>query len=154
MAPRETDPALKLLRRVLEDPDYRARLRRDPDAALREEGVESENLAADKPMETLDIRESRSSLAGAFMAAAAEGVSVLDLAHHDLGGGGGGAGMRPAAAAVRGDARRPTPAATPVEPQAPTTQPPPPAAAHAGPTSAPPLQPQAAAPAERPAQHQ
>ena len=84
MAPRETDPALKLLRRVLEDPDYRARLRRDPDAALREEGVESENLAADKPMETLDIRESRSSLAGAFMAAAAEGVSVLDLAHHDL----------------------------------------------------------------------
>src|SRR2546430_7711080 len=54
-----SDPALKLLRRVLEDPDYRARLRRDPDAALREEGVESENLAADKPMETLDIRESR-----------------------------------------------------------------------------------------------
>src|SRR6266700_1592544 len=84
MASGESEAALSLLRRILDDPEYRARFRRDPQGAFREAGLESlaQELGTKRPMETLDIRESRSSLAGALMAAAVEGVGAYDFSHH------------------------------------------------------------------------
>jgi len=80
----EADAAARLLERLLTDPVLRKRFRHDPVAASREAGVESlaqeMSLAAGKAMETLDGRESRSSLAGVFMAAAVEGLAGYELA--------------------------------------------------------------------------
>jgi NlpC/P60 family len=84
----EADAAARLLERLLTDPVLRTRFRRDPVGASREAGVESlaqeMTQAAGKAMETLDGRESRSSLAGVFMAAALEGVAGYDLIHDAL----------------------------------------------------------------------
>jgi cell wall-associated NlpC family hydrolase len=71
-----------LLKRLLEDRGFRARFRTDPEATLREAGmddlVDQISTGAD-PMQTLQIRESRSSLAGAALAAAIEGVALFDI---------------------------------------------------------------------------
>ena len=79
----EADAAARLLERLLVDPALRRRFRHDPVAASREAGVESlaqeMSLASGKAMETLDVRESRSGLAGVFMAAAVEGVAAYEL---------------------------------------------------------------------------
>jgi cell wall-associated NlpC family hydrolase len=79
----EADAAARLLERLLADPTLRARFRRDPVAASREAGLESVAhemaLGGGKAMDTLDVRESRSSLAGVLMAAALEGVGVYDF---------------------------------------------------------------------------
>jgi NlpC/P60 family len=79
----EADAAAQLLERLLTDPALRKRFRSDPVAASREAGVESlareMSLATGKAMETLDGRESRSSLAGVFMAAAIEGAAAYDV---------------------------------------------------------------------------
>jgi putative modified peptide len=71
-----------LLQRLLEDSDFRARFRDDPEAALRDAGMadlldEAPPMA--NPMQTLQIRESRSSLAGAALGAAIEGFGMLDV---------------------------------------------------------------------------
>ena len=79
--------AARLIERVLSDPAFRARYRRDPAAAAREAGLEPSDEAAGNPLETLELRESKSSLAGAMLAAAVEGVAVYDIADHVLGGG-------------------------------------------------------------------
>jgi hypothetical protein len=71
---------------VLSDPAFRALLRRDPAAAAREMGVEPADEAAGSPLETLELRESKSSLAGALLAAAIEGVAVYEAADHVIGG--------------------------------------------------------------------
>ena len=79
----EADAAAQLLERLLTDQNFREGFRRDPVATSRDAGVESlaEEMAlgagAGKAMDTLDVRESRSSLAGVFMAAALEGVAAL-----------------------------------------------------------------------------
>jgi hypothetical protein len=76
---------------VLADPAFRARFRRDPEAALREAGLEP---VEGRAFETLELRESKSSLAGALMAAAAEGLALYEVVDH------GGLGADAAQAAV------------------------------------------------------
>jgi cell wall-associated NlpC family hydrolase len=79
----EADAAAHLLERLLTDPVLRKRFRSDPVAASREAGVDSlaseMSHASGKAMETLDGRESRSSLAGVFMAAAVEGAAAYEV---------------------------------------------------------------------------
>src|SRR5215211_1194611 len=86
MATSEADVAAKLIERLLVDPAFRARFRRDPAAACREAGLEElaqeMALGAGKAMMTLDLRESKSSLAGVMMAAAMEGVGVMQFVEH------------------------------------------------------------------------
>ena len=80
MAATETEIAAQLIERLLADPAFRDRFRRNPPAACREAGLESlaeeMRLGAGKAMQTLDIRESRSSLAGVMMAAAMDAVVI------------------------------------------------------------------------------
>src|SRR3954471_10730032 len=83
------DRAARLLERLLTDAELRARFRRDPAAVARE--ADLDELAGDfssgSAMETLEPRESRSSLAGVMMAAAVEGMAGIGLAHPGSGGG-------------------------------------------------------------------
>jgi hypothetical protein len=81
-ADEELDRAGRLIERLLVDADFRAAFRRNPAAACEAAGLES--LAADfaaggSGMQTLELRESKSSLAGVIMAVAAEGVAVAEL---------------------------------------------------------------------------
>ncbi|MEA2444197.1 MAG: hypothetical protein QOJ12_1489 [Thermoleophilales bacterium] len=83
--PREEELAERLMERLMSDPAFRAEFRRDPIEAARTagfDGLADDMLeAASAPLEGLAPRESRSSLAGALMAVAAEAVGVYDLAH-------------------------------------------------------------------------
>jgi len=85
---REEDAAAQLLERLLGDPAYRAAFRADPVAASRAaglDGVAAEMSAGGgKVMQTLDGRESRSSLAGVLMAAALEGAAIVDFSQDVL----------------------------------------------------------------------
>ena len=82
----EADVAAQLIERLLVDPAFRARFRRNPAEACREAGLEElaqeMQLGAGKAMMTLDMRESKSSLAGVMMAAAMEGVGIMQFAEH------------------------------------------------------------------------
>jgi hypothetical protein len=84
----EAETAARVLERLLSDPGYRASFRRNPVAASREAGLPSvaEEMAmgGGKALDTLEDRESRSGLAGVFMAAALEGVAVYDFAERVL----------------------------------------------------------------------
>src|SRR3954453_5375276 len=88
MATSEADVAAKLIERLLADPAFRAKFRRDPAAACREAGLDE--LAREmsegggKAMHTLDMRESKSSLAGVMMAAAMEGVGIYQFTENVL----------------------------------------------------------------------
>src|SRR3712207_3582482 len=86
MASAEQDIAAKLIEKLLTDPRFRATFRRDPAKACRDAGLESlaqeMSLGAGKAMMTLDMRESKSSLAGVMMAAAMEGVGVYEFTKH------------------------------------------------------------------------
>jgi cell wall-associated NlpC family hydrolase len=79
----EEAAAARLLERLLTDSAFRQYFRRNPIAASREAGLagvaEEMAMSAGKAMETLDDRESRSSLAGVFMAAALEGAGIYDF---------------------------------------------------------------------------
>jgi hypothetical protein len=83
VTPAEAEAAARLLERVLTDRAYRDHFRRNPVAAAREAGLagiaEEMAMGAGKAMDTLDGRESRSSLAGVFMAAALEGAGIYDF---------------------------------------------------------------------------
>ncbi|MEA2293306.1 MAG: hypothetical protein QOE86_945, partial [Solirubrobacteraceae bacterium] len=125
LAASDQQVAAQLIERLLTDPAFRTRFRRDPAKACREAGLDAlaneMSLAPGGAMMTLEVRESRSSLAGVMMAAAMEGVGVYEFTKHvvphledaassigevlshvnlpaiqavlpDLGGGGGGAG--------------------------------------------------------------
>jgi hypothetical protein len=77
----------RLLERLLEDPGFRARFRSNPVAAAREAGfgdLADELAGGERPLQTLEIRESRSSVAGMMLAAAAEGVGLFELSEHVL----------------------------------------------------------------------
>src|SRR5947207_3823717 len=80
----------ELIERLLVDPEFRAEFRRDPAAACVAAGLPglAEELAGTgRSMDTLVVRESRSSLAGVVMAVAVEGMSVAEaqaLMHHGL----------------------------------------------------------------------
>src|SRR5207248_9282045 len=88
MAGQESEVAAKLIERLLVEPAFRATFRRDPAAACREAGLDSladeMALGAGNAMMTLDVRESKSSLAGVMMAAAMEGIGVYEFAKHVL----------------------------------------------------------------------
>ncbi|MEA2296923.1 MAG: hypothetical protein QOE86_4562, partial [Solirubrobacteraceae bacterium] len=88
MAATESDLAAKLLERLLVDQKFRAQFRRDPAGACREAGLDSlaqeMSVGAGKAMHTLDIRESKSSLAGVMMAAAMEGVGIYQFTENVL----------------------------------------------------------------------
>jgi cell wall-associated NlpC family hydrolase len=92
----DADLAARVIERLLADAAFRADFRRDPAAACREAGLdelaEEMSFGAGKAMHTLEVRESRSSLAGVMMAAAIEGIGVLGFVEHVV----------PAAAAVPG----------------------------------------------------
>src|SRR3954463_16720729 len=85
----DDDRAARLLGRLLTDAELRARFRRDPAAVAREAHLDE--LAGDfstgSAMETLEPRESRSSLAGVMMAAAVEGLAGIGLALSGAAGG-------------------------------------------------------------------
>src|SRR3954464_13345462 len=88
----EAERAAELIERLLTDASFRARFRRDPSGACHEHqlhGIADEIARSDgSAMQTLELRESKSSLAGVIMAAAAEGIGAAQLAQ--LGGGHGG----------------------------------------------------------------
>src|SRR3954447_22229945 len=88
MAATESDLAAKLLERLLSDPAFRAQFRRDPAGACRAAGLDSlaqeMSVGGGKAMMTLDIRESKSSLAGVMMAAAMEGVGIYQFTENVL----------------------------------------------------------------------
>src|SRR3954469_1883626 len=75
-----------LLNRLLTDPAFRAHFEADPVGTARAAGFDAlaDELArdGDDPMQTLELRESRSSLAGVLMAAAVEGLGVFELGGH------------------------------------------------------------------------
>ncbi len=77
----ELERSAALIERLLGDPELRRRFRTDPGAVLGEHGLRELGSGpgrGEPALMTLELRESRSSLAGAMVAAAAEGV---DLAH-------------------------------------------------------------------------
>ena len=88
----ENAAAGKLIERLLVDPEFRAEFRRDPPAACAAAGLPdlaAELAGSSKSMDTLAVRESRSSLAGVVMAVAVEGMSVAEahaLMQHGLSG--------------------------------------------------------------------
>src|SRR6478735_11153769 len=88
MAATESDLAAKLLERLLVDQAFRAQFRRDPAGACRAAGLDSlaqeMSVGAGKAMHTLDMRESKSSLAGVMMAAAMEGVGIYQFTENVL----------------------------------------------------------------------
>jgi len=84
----QAEAAARLIERLLSDDGFRTRFRRDPAAACHEAGLASladeMAMGAGKAMVTLEIRESRSSLAGVLMAAAMEGVGVYEFGRQVL----------------------------------------------------------------------
>src|SRR3954454_12333209 len=82
----EAEVAAQLIERLLTDPAFRARFRRDPASACRDAGLDEladeMALGAGNAMMTLEVRESKSSLAGVMMAAAMEGIGVYEFAKH------------------------------------------------------------------------
>ena len=89
----EVELAGRLIERLLVDPEFRAEFRRDPSGACVAAGLPGlagELGGSGKAMHTMELRESRSSLAGVVMAIAAEGIAleqVERLAGHGLPGG-------------------------------------------------------------------
>src|SRR4051812_4107828 len=86
--------AARLVERGITDAAFRARFRKDPESAARELGVAPSSEPA---LETLEIRESKSSLAGAMMAAAVEAIGAYDFVDQHLGNGGHGGAAHVAA---------------------------------------------------------
>ena len=88
MSESEDETAARLLERLLSDPDYRAAFRADPVEASHAAGLDgvARELAAGrgKAMQTLDGRESRSSLAGVLLAAALEGSAIVNFSQQVL----------------------------------------------------------------------
>src|SRR5262245_37475734 len=77
----EPETAVELLARLLADRDFRARFRQDPAAVCLEYGLADAAVELGGPgkaLYTLELRESRSSLAGALVAAAGEGASAVE----------------------------------------------------------------------------
>ncbi|HTI32441.1 MAG TPA: peptidoglycan DD-metalloendopeptidase family protein, partial [Miltoncostaea sp.] len=91
--PLDSVAAADLLARILTDDVFRMRFRRDPVATCRHLGLDdlADELAREsaRAFQTLEVRESRSSLAGVLLAAAAEGVGVAELVQHVRADGGG-----------------------------------------------------------------
>ncbi|HEU5213336.1 MAG TPA: NlpC/P60 family protein [Gaiellaceae bacterium] len=82
----ESERVAELLERLLTDAAFRRAFRRDPVAACRAyelvDLAEELEATAGTGLQTLEIRESKSSLAGVLLAAAAEGVGVAELVRY------------------------------------------------------------------------
>jgi hypothetical protein len=83
--PDDVERSVELLEQLLGDPQLRRRFRTDAATVLTEAGLPE--LAAGlghggRALMTLEMRESRSSLAGVMVAAAAEGVDLAQFAEH------------------------------------------------------------------------
>lgn len=86
--PDDSDRAADLLERLLTDPGFRRDFRRDPAAACTAAGMG--DLAAElrgeagsgAAFQTLEVRESKSALAGMVIAAAAEGIAAVHVLEH------------------------------------------------------------------------
>ncbi len=82
----DADAAARVIERLLVDPAFRAEFRRDPAQACRDAGLDEladeMALGAGNAMQALDVRESRSSVAGVMMAAAFEGVGIFQVFEH------------------------------------------------------------------------
>ena len=82
MAEDENALAGRLIERLLVDPVFRGEFRRDPVGACVAAGLPGLAVelggSGSSGLETLELRESRSSLAGVVMAAAVEGLSVAE----------------------------------------------------------------------------
>ncbi|HEY3766037.1 MAG TPA: NlpC/P60 family protein [Gaiellales bacterium] len=77
--------AVEVLQRLLSDPEFRRTFRRDPSGACLAAGLDdaaAEFTGTGSALQTLELRESKSSLAGLLMAAAAEGAAVYQFAEH------------------------------------------------------------------------
>ena len=86
----DRDRAAEVLERLLVDPLFRAEFRRDPAGHLDRAGLDGlarEIAESPAPMQALESRESKSSLAGVMLAVAAEVVGVIELTHAMHGGG-------------------------------------------------------------------
>ena len=83
-ATERAERAASLLEKLLSDPQYRSTFRADPARICAAEGLDdvAVELGRGRAMQTLEIRESRSSLAGVLMAAALEGASLAVLVDH------------------------------------------------------------------------
>ena len=90
--PPDSAAAAELLARLLTDDRFRSEFRRDPAGTCREMNLEevADELTREsgRAFQTLEIRESRSSLAGVLLAAAAEGVGMAELIQTVRGGDG------------------------------------------------------------------
>jgi len=79
----DSDRIAVLLERLLTDGAFRREFRRDPVATSRDGGLfdlaDELEATSGRALETLEVRESKSSLAGVMMAAAAEGVGAVEL---------------------------------------------------------------------------
>ena len=77
-----SDQTADLLTRLLVDGEFRAAFRRDPQRVCRELALAdlADALPAQAGFQTLEIRESRSGLAGVLAALAVEGIDTFDLA--------------------------------------------------------------------------
>ena len=88
MSSREDEAAARLLEQLLSDPVSRAAFRADPVGASRAAGLDGVaremSAGSGKVMQTLDGRESRSSLAGVLLAAALEGAVIADFSKQVL----------------------------------------------------------------------
>ncbi len=86
MAVDESDIAARLIEQLLSDPSFRDRFLRDPVRTCRDAGLDGIaddlQMGGGKAMHTLDLRESRSSLAGVMMAAAMEGIGIYEFSKH------------------------------------------------------------------------
>jgi soluble lytic murein transglycosylase-like protein len=132
MPPDRIDRAAELLERLVADAHAREQFRARPARELERCGLD--DVAAElgdrplKAMHTLELRESRSSLAGLFLAAAAETVGLMQLIEHAQARGG------EAAVAVQ---RTPTLTAIPTPPQPAAPAPPTAAASPTAPAEPP-----------------
>ena len=90
----EHERAAELIALLMRDPSTRASFRRAPAEVCRAHGLDdvaAELAGREGALQILDVRESRSSVAGVLIAAAAEGMAFfafVDDAHASGGGGG------------------------------------------------------------------
>lgn len=103
--PEDAQRSVDLIERLLTDPTLRARYRANPGQVLAEHGLSSLS-EPQRALLTLELRESRSSLAGATFAAAADGLQVAEAAAHAAPGWAHAAAEEISALLHRGGARR------------------------------------------------
>ena len=116
MKSEEHERAAELIAMLLRDPEARASFRRNPAEVARAHGLDdvAEELAGrDGALELLDARESRSSVAGVLIAAAAEGVAFFAFVDEAHASGGGGGALSPDVAHIVALTRSQLPAVTP-----------------------------------------